>query len=227
MESSAELAEKDEHGKRITSKENVTLLGLNINKHIDWNWHILLAPKSLKKMLQTRINSMRITTRHFSMAAKLTIANGIFMSTLTYMINVWGMGRKSDIMKIQVLQNQIARYVTGDALRTNTETVLKKCSWLCVNQLICLHSLCLMWKVVHRGSLGALRQCIEITESRTLGKLRVRSIYINLACKSWEHYACMWWNRIPESIKMSQSITSFKSQLTPWIATNIAVRRRR
>ena len=75
------------------------------------------------------------------------VANGIFMSKLSYLIELWGgcgiVLRKS----LQVIQNRVARVVTKQDWSTSPRDVLHQVGWLSVNQLVLYHSVLLIYKV--------------------------------------------------------------------------------
>ena len=74
------------------------------------------------------------------------IANGIVLSRIIYVIQIWG-GTNEYLMKmLQILQNKAARFVTKLDIFTSQETLLKQCGWLNVKQLVEYHSLVLIFK---------------------------------------------------------------------------------
>ena len=75
------------------------------------------------------------------------LANGIFLSKLSYLIALWGgcgiVLRKS----LQMIQNKVARVVTKLDWSTSPQVLLHQVGWLSVNQLIFYHSVLLIYKV--------------------------------------------------------------------------------
>ena len=64
------------------------------------------------------------------------VANGIFVSKLCYLIQLWGGADGYLLARLQVLQNRAARAVTGKSWFTPTGRLLKDCKWLSVRQLV-------------------------------------------------------------------------------------------
>ena len=78
------------------------------------------------------------------------LANALFNSNLIYMISVWGGTEKFVIRILQVIQNRVARYVTGHGygLYTSTKKLLLQCNWLSVKQLAVYNSLLQVYKII-------------------------------------------------------------------------------
>ena len=64
------------------------------------------------------------------------VANGIFLSKLCYLIQLWGGADGYLLGRLQVLQNKAARAVTGKSWFTPTRRLLEECKWLSVRQLV-------------------------------------------------------------------------------------------
>ena len=85
--------------------------------------------------------------------------SGIFTSKLIYCITVWGKIwnltdndrgsslTKSELYKLQVLQNKTLRLISGMDYDTPVSTLLKVCNELSVHQLIAYHTACQVYKI--------------------------------------------------------------------------------
>ena len=74
------------------------------------------------------------------------LANGLFLSKLTYLIPLWGGCENFLIRSLQIVQNRAARVVTKHGMFTPTKTLLRECGWLSVSQLVFFHSVVLLYK---------------------------------------------------------------------------------
>ena len=84
----------------------------------------------------------------------LSVANGIFMSKLCYLIQLWGGAEGYLLHALQVIQNRAARAVTRMSWFTPTRVLLNKCKWLSVRQLVFYQTGLTTHKIVKtRGSL--------------------------------------------------------------------------
>ena len=70
-----------------------------------------------------------------SKITRLKVANGIFMSKLCYLIELWGACEEYVLSALQVLQNRAARVVTNKSWFTCSRILLAQCRWLSVSSL--------------------------------------------------------------------------------------------
>ena len=113
-----------------SSKEK--LLGAQISQDLKWNQHIMGSGESLTKQLTSRINGLSFLSSRSSLDTKLMVANGIVMSKLCYLIQLWGGCEEYLLKALQVLQNKAARIVTGCGWFTPRRKLLKMCKWVSV-----------------------------------------------------------------------------------------------
>ena len=79
------------------------------------------------------------------------INNGIFMSKLAYLIQLWG-GTSGFLLKaLQFTQNRAARGVTKSSWFTPTRILMRQCNWQSVKQLVFYHTILTTHKVVLTG----------------------------------------------------------------------------
>ena len=113
------------------------LFGANV--HQDMRWvelqHVLDSDESLVKALNKRLGALKKISKIASFKTRKTIANGIFMSKLIYLMPLWS-GCEDYLVKIlQVVQNKAARVVNRQNNYTSTKAVLSACGWMSVRQL--------------------------------------------------------------------------------------------
>ena len=96
------------------------LLGAVISQSLRWSDHLINHEQSLLKQLRTRLNGLSLISRNSSFRTKLMVAQGIFMSKLVYLIQVWGGTTDYAIKSMQVMQNKAAKAVTGQSWFTPT-----------------------------------------------------------------------------------------------------------
>ena len=120
----------------ITPSTTEKLLGCQISQDLKWKQHILEGEQSLVKQLTSRMNGLCMMTSRATLQTRLMVANGIVMSKLCYLIQLWG-GCDAYLLKpLQVLQNRAARSVTGCGWFTPKRKLLKLCKWLSIKQLV-------------------------------------------------------------------------------------------
>ena len=207
----------------ITPVENARLLGLEIHQSLKWKEHLQNNQNSMTSSLAKRINAFKRIANNASFKTRLNVANACFMSTVTYMIVVWG-GTESYLIKsIQVMQNRVARYVTKLSWFTPTRTLLKQCNWMSIKQLIFFHTVIQLWKVRKAAIPVGLNAYFTQAQTRSglTGTLAIPQFNSSLARKSFLVRAPLSWNMIPSELRSIQEIRPFKSKLRAWIMENI------
>ena len=207
------------------------LLGGRISQDLKWNQHILEGDQSLVKQITSRINGLCMLSTRSSFQTRLMVANGIVISKLCYLIQLWG-GCDDYLLKpLQVLQNRAARAVTGWGWFTSKRKLLKKCNWLSIKQLIFYQSVILAHKIATTSSpfYLAAKMCTthpRKTRQATSGCIRFGEQFSanqNPIQKSFCNRATNQYNSIPASIRTVKSMPLFKSRLKKWIETNIPI----
>ena len=96
----------------IQPSSSERLLGCWVDDNLKWSEHIRDNKENLIKSLNTKLGALKKISKVTSFKNRKMLANGIFLSKLSYLIALWGgcgiVLRKS----LQVIQNKIARVVT-------------------------------------------------------------------------------------------------------------------
>ena len=123
------------------------LLGCWVQDDLKWAEHIRDSKDSLIRSLNARFGALLKIRKIASFRNRKMIADGIFMSKLSYLISLLG-GCGAVLKKsLQIIQNKVARVVTRLEWSTPAKELLLQCGWLSVNQLIFYHSVLLVYKV--------------------------------------------------------------------------------
>ena len=125
------------------------LLGCIVSNDMKWNLHINDADRSMIQQLKPRINALRLMSPLLSFKNRKMIAQGIIMSNLCYLIQLYGCAGETLLSMLQVVQNSAARLVTRLPWYTAATTNLNQCGWLSVRQMAALHSLLLLRQIRH------------------------------------------------------------------------------
>ena len=205
----------------ITPSDDERLLGAQVSNNFLWNAHIFGNEKSMVKMFTSRINA--------SFKTRKMIANGLVMSRIVYLIQVYGNASEYLLRFLQVLQNKAARVVTRLRWGTETATLLRQVGWLSVKQLYVFHSLILVFKMMKEGNPVYLKDrfrtnfayqtrqatgcCFVITETPKSEKSR----------KSFVHNSTLLWNSLPVEIRKIDKIEMFRNKLKEWIKLNVPI----
>ena len=166
------------------------------------------------------------------------VANGIFLSSLIYTIQLWGGSNQSLISCLQVIQNKAARFIAKQGSRTPIKTLLHQCGWLSVKQLVVYHNCLTVYKIRHYSKPAYLKERFggvinhaiqDPISSRTrlnsTGgiRLQMQRNQSDLEKQSFVNNSVKSWNSLPMEIRQCKSIPSFKRSVREWILQNISV----
>ena len=212
----------------IEPKSEEKLLGGIVSNNLLWNNHIRDGQKSLSSILTLRINALRKVSWYCSFKIRKQIANGIVLSHITYLVQLYGGCSEYLLSGLQVLQNRAARIVTGLGWYTATETLLLQCGWLSIRQMVDYHSLLLLFKTKSsakpRYIFSKISQIFpRETRLSTTGGIRdIRGFKTSLAKKSFLPRTIQIWNeQLPAEIRTEKRISKFKEKLKKWVKENI------
>ena len=155
------------------------------------------------------------------------IANGIVISRIIYVIQLWG-GTKDYLLKmLQVLQNKAARFVTKCDIFTSQKKLLLQCGWLSVKQLVEYHSLVLVFKTKVEQKPVFLHQTLSRSFNYRTRAASTGSIVLNkptsgeISRDAFITKSTRMWNSLPPQIKQAESLQKFKWKLKSWIKENV------
>ena len=114
--------------------------------HAEAQLSLYLYLTSLIKTLTSRINALYKVCQYSSFLTRKMVANGTFMSYLSYIIPLIGGSPEYLITALQTLQNRAARLVTKSDWGTSSSSMMSQIGWLSVRQLIVLQSLMIIFK---------------------------------------------------------------------------------
>ena len=210
------------------------LLGAKISNNFLWNLHVRDDEFSMFRSLTSKANALFKISNLASFKTRKMVASGLILSTLTYIIQVYGGCSGYLIAMLQVLQNKAARCVTKLPWRTSTETLLSQCGWLSVKQLVKFHSLVLLFKVKtdkkpvyihdHIGNQSGrnTRQEVDRVSANILKD--ARNLESGTARKSFIPRTVDDWNELPDDIRAAVSQQVFKIRLRTWVQENVPIK---
>ena len=222
----------------ITASPVEKLLGAYIHEDMKWTEHIMANDDSLIKSLNKRQAAIKKISLFASFKARKSLANGIFMSKLIYLMPLWAGCDDNLVKALQVLQNKVARSVTKRSRFTPTKTLMKECGWLTVKQLMIYHSLVQLHKTIqskkpeylHKRVTKELDQLEERrhyyykTRQYTSGALRQipeLEAKLDISQRSWCWRATSVYYSLPMSIQRQPKLTTFKTKLRTWVKETI------
>ena len=205
------------------------LLGLQIHESLKFSEHCRDNVNSLFKKIIPRMNALKKLSVNASFKTRLMVANATIMSTMVYMIPVWGGTEESIIRAAQVIQNRAARIVTKLSWFTPQRILLQQTNWLSIRQLISYHTLIQVWRTrinqkprymfekLHREFNHRTRAATTGVHE-TEGFLQVPVTLKAISRKGIMVRGPTMWNQLPIKLRTFKgSLQSFKKELRTWI----------
>ena len=222
------------------------LLGAQVHQDMRWVEHIVDNDQSLIKSLNLRLGALTKISRIASFKTRKSIANGIFMSKLIYLMPLWS-GCEDYLVKcLQVVQNKAARTVARLNIFTPTKTLMKVCGWMSVRQLLAYHSMVLLQKTLASQTPVYLYKKLTVggdfsyktrqasscppgfsfTVSHPIDSGAVRQSTGSkkgLSKHGWCWNSVEMYNKLPPDIRLEKKLPNFKKRLKEWIGLNVAL----
>ena len=113
----------------IKPSEKEKFLGGIVQQDLKWTGHVINDKDNLVSALNKRCNALKMLSKVASFKTRKSVANGLFMGKLTYLIGVWGGTTSGNLNALQRIQNRAARLVTRNWKASTVEN-LKAIGWL-------------------------------------------------------------------------------------------------
>ena len=208
----------------ITPFQSHRLLGTTVSQSLRWDDHIVKEDKSLISQLRSRLNGLSLISKYASYQTRLMVGQGIFMSKLCYLIQIWGGTSGQMIKTCQVMQNKAMRLITGMHWFTPTGVLLRKCNWLSVRQLIEYHSILTIHKIVMNQAPTYLYHKIHPEDTHnTRHPVKFGENFKGKTERtqmSFCYRGVISYNKVPIKITREANVFTFKNKLKSWIEMN-------
>src|SRR5688572_20570679 len=190
-------------------------LGVVFNSTMSLSGHV----NSICKSSYMFIRDIRRIRRYVPMSARISLANALVSSRLDYCNSLLTGTNKSNLLKLQRVQNSLARAITNTSKYEHITPVLKSLHWLPVQQRIRFKLGLIVYKTVNSGQPQYLKSvlipqtyhysmrssdclCLVIPKSRTV-----------LGGRAFSVAGPTFWNSLPVSVRCAQSLVSFHPRL--------------
>jgi hypothetical protein len=194
-------------------------LGVVFNSTMSLTGHV----NSICKSSYMFIRDIRRIKRYVPMSARISLANALVSSRLDYCNSLLTGINKSNILKLQRVQNSLARAITNTSKYEHITPVLKSLHWLPVQQRIRFKLGLIVYKTLNSSQPQYLKSvlipqtyhysmrssdclCLVIPKSRTV-----------LGERAFSVAGPSFWNSLPVSVRCAQSHVSFRSRLKTYL----------
>ena len=106
---------------------------------------------SFISQITSRVNGLFLISPRATFKTKLMVANGIVISQLCYLIQLWGGSAGYLLNSLQIIKNRAARSMAGYNCFNSTRKLLARCNWLSVRQLVFYQTVIMMHRTMKTG----------------------------------------------------------------------------
>src|SRR5688572_17404655 len=194
-------------------------LGVVFNSTLSLTGHV----NSICKSSYMFIRDIRRIRCYVPMSARISLANALVSSRLDYCNSLLTGINKSNILKLQRVQNSLARVITNTSKYEHITPLLKSLHWLPVQHRIRFKLGLIVYKTLNSGQPQYLKSvlipltyhysmrssdciCLVIPKSRTV-----------LGERAFSVSGPTFWNSLPVSVRSAQSLVSFRSRLKTYL----------
>ena len=207
-------------GATISNLDSIKYLGVTLDKYLTLRQHIT----NKCKIAMWQIKRIRNIRKMLTKDACQTLVLGLVISHLDYSNALYIGLSKCELKRLQRVQN-IASKLVLQAEDSATRR-LKLLHWLPIHLRIKYKVLTMVYKCLHNQAPRYLQELLQLHQTGRSG-LRSQSIYLRLkvpftscvtfAGRSFRAVAPIWWNDIPNHIKASENVDTFKARLKTFL----------
>lgn len=205
-----QLTINDEPIQRVNQEK---YLGLILDQQLTWKPHI----DKIRAKVTSLTGALRGIVKCLPYKVRLTIYNSLAKSQLQYLIEIWGSAAKSHLNKLQTAQNKLIRILFGYKRLTSTVKIYKETKLMNLSQLHKYNTCILIRKIITKDIRSNItfskRSQIQKRITRQANHLILIKHRTNYGKKCITNEGAQHYNKIPDYIKDSKTITTFKNKL--------------
>ena len=198
-------------GQPIAQISEAKFLGVIVDQHLNWKSHITMVAQKLSKScgLIYRIR------KNLNLESKILIYYSLIQPYLTYCINVWSSTYKTNLRSVTIAQKRAMRALFTTQTHSHSIDMFIAHKILPLPQMIEFHETILAYKVINNQFvldnflILPINQAHDLRNNDDLRIPRVTSSHTKLFIKT---RATNSWNALPNDIRTSTSLQSFKRQ---------------
>ena len=202
-------------GAEIKPSSTIKSLGVILDPKLSFDAHVT----NVCKLCYFHIRALRHVRDSLPDEIARTVACSIVGSRLDYCNSLLAGTSKLNLLKLQRVQNTLARVTLRQGKFTHITPALKQLHWLPIEHRISFKLATLTYKIKSTGQPIYLRELLSDYEPvRTLRSSSKRLLTVNvadtvLAAHGFRHSAVAVWNSLPDNIRNSTNIDCFKRNL--------------
>ena len=203
----------------IQTSQSARNLGIIFDSNLSFTKHIDTVCRSA----HYHIRDIRRIRHLIPSTALIPLANALVSSRLDYCNSLYTGISKSNLNRLQRIQNSLARAVTGTAKYEHITPVLKTLHWLPIKQRIEFKTGLLVHKALHSNQPSYLRSLLTIhdrhhsTRSSDALTLYIPYSRTTLGKRAFSVAGPRLWNSLPAAIRTAECLLTFRSRLKTYL----------
>ena len=208
-------------GNCLSPKDVVRNLGVFFDSKFSFTNHV----NSVIKSCFANLRDLRRIRRYLSYDSSVIVANALVSSRLDYCNSLFRSLSSKNITRLQIIQNCLARFVSGVSRYSHVSPILKSLHWLPVKQRIIFKTMLLIYKFLTTGkpkyfasylssytsAVNTRRSCPEkmfLNVPSYSSAVHKSKVHFN---KSFSYDAPKLWNDLPLEIRTAPTLSCFKT----------------
>ena len=194
-------------------------LGVIFDKNFNFHSHI----SAIYSSCIYHIRDLWRIRRHRDLDSAKLLANALVSSRLDYCNSLLSGIAETDLTKLQLVLNHLARVVTNSPPFTRSVLLLRSLHWLPVKYRVHFKICLLTYKALHEEQPVYLRSLIaDSLPSRSLRSnrgitLSIPRIKTNTGARAFSSCAPSLWNNLPLSVLSATSVATFRRRLKTYL----------
>ena len=221
----------------ILPSKTETLLGFKIHENLKFNEYLTDSKDALIKTLNKRIGALKLIKNAATFKAKLSIANGIFMSKVLYLLPLYSGCPEYLLNAIQIKQNEAMRQITGrrwvipGVKLVSTAELLRQCNWMSIRQLSFYTTVHTVHKILTKKEPEYLyeeltsgkRHNTRAAKNHILERTCVDGAKLSMASNSFRWRGHKQHSMIPDFLQDESNLIKFNRELKLWVKDNVHI----
>ena len=206
--------------KEIKHSETMKLIGNTINDQLNFDNMIIHGNDSLENQLKNRLRSIELISKYMKPDLRKQYVSSIFRGKLLFGINTWGGTSKSNINKLQILQDRASKLALPNNLQSKSsnqrQTML---GWMSIEDEIRYSTNMTTFNMINSKSLEELKPLMplnnahrRIEEHRKLG-IKPRILNSSLRYQRSFRNRAYSYNLLPGDLTKLRNKSKFKKYL--------------
>jgi len=201
------------NGSQIETVPSEKLLGVYIDPTLTWSTHI----DYICKKISQRLGILRRIRHNLTYGARLAFYNCLILSLMDYCCVVWGNTSKGNLDRIHRLQKKAARLILDRESKAPSLPLFIELGWLPIHDRIKFMRATIVFKALNGLSPSYITDLIlpfskvhNIDTRRARRNLLLPKANTNSGKRTFAFLASSEWNLLPDGVKTSTSLSSFK-----------------